>query len=112
MTGRTYFLTDALGSTIGLTDPTGAIRQQYSYDPYGNATQTDNSTGFTNPYQYTGREADNPGLYYYRARYYSPMMGQFISEDPLRFGAGQNNFYAYVGGGPIDYRDPTGKFIS
>jgi len=111
VTGRTYFLTDALGSTIGLTDPTGAIRQQYSYDPYGNATQTDNSTGFTNPYQYTGREADNPGLYYYRARYYSPMMGRFISEDPLGFGGGQNNFYAYVAGNPLSYRDPSGKLL-
>lgn len=52
--GRTYFLTDGLNSAIALTDSTGAIRQQYSYDPYGNVTASDTTTGFTNPYQYTG----------------------------------------------------------
>jgi RHS repeat-associated protein len=107
--GRTDLLTDALNSTIALTDSTGAITQQYSYDPYGNVTQSDTTSGFTNPYLYTGREADSTGLYYYRARYYSPTMGRFISEDPLAFGGGQNNFYAYAGGNPISARDPSGK---
>jgi RHS repeat-associated protein len=107
-TGRTYFLTDALNSTIALTDPTGAIREQYSYDPYGNVTPSDTTTGFTNPYQYTGREADTPGLYYYRARYYSPMMGGFISEDPAGFAGRQLSFYAYVNGDPLDRTDPLG----
>ncbi|ONA33550.1 hypothetical protein AQ878_20915 [Burkholderia pseudomallei] len=108
VTGRTYFLTDKLNSTIALTDPNGAIKQKYSYDPYGNVTPSDATTGFTNPYQYTGREADTAGLYYYRARYYSPMMGGFISEDPITFGSGQLSFYAYVGGNPLSYRDPFG----
>ncbi|CAJ5947090.1 RHS repeat-associated core domain protein [Burkholderia pseudomallei] len=108
VTGRTYFLTDALGSTIGLADTTGALREQYSYDPYGNVNLSDTTTGFTNPYQYTGREDDAPGLYYYRARYYSPTWGRFISEDPLGFGGEQNNFYTYVGGNPLRYRDPLG----
>jgi len=108
VTGREYFLTDMLSSTIALTDPNGAIRQQYSYDPYGNVTSSDTTTGFTNPYQYTGREADSPGLYYYRARYYSPMMGGFISEDPIGFRGGQLSFYAYVNGSPISYADPLG----
>ncbi|WP_240669021.1 RHS repeat-associated core domain-containing protein [Dyella sp. M7H15-1] len=101
-------MTDLLNSTIALTDPTGAIRQRYSYDPYGNVTPSDTTTGFTNPYQYTGREADSPGLYYYRARYYSPMMSGFISEDPITFGGGQLSFYAYVGGNPLSYIDLLG----
>jgi RHS repeat-associated protein len=104
--GRAYFLTDALNSTIALTSTTGAIQNTYSYDPYGNTSQS--GTGFTNPYQYTGREVDSPGLYYYRARYYSPMMGGFISEDPTWFAGGQNSFYAYAGGDPISGTDPTG----
>ncbi|MET3653896.1 RHS repeat-associated core domain-containing protein [Dyella japonica] len=108
VTGRTYFVTDAIGSTVGLTDQTGSIREQYSYDPYGNATLSDTSTGFTNPYQYTGREADSPGLSYYRARYYSPAMGGFISEDPLGFGGGQNSFYAYAHSNPVQRTDPMG----
>ncbi len=108
VTGRTYFLRDALGSTIALTDSTGAIREQYSYDPYGNTTSSDTTTGFTNPYQYTGREADASGLYYYRARYYSPPMGGFISEDPARSAGGQPSYYAYAGGDSIDYVDLLG----
>jgi RHS repeat-associated protein len=104
--GRAYFLSDALNSTIALTSSTGAIQNQYSYDPYGNVTAS-NAT-FTNPYQFMGREADAPGLYYYRARYYSPMMAGFISEDPIGFAGGQLSFYAYVGGDPLDYTDPYG----
>lgn len=108
VTGRTYLLTDLLNSTIALTDPNGAIKQQYSYDPYGNVTPSDTTTGFTNPYQYTGREADTAGLYYYRARYYSPVFPGFISEDPITFGGGQLSFYAYVAGNPLNNLDPYG----
>ena len=110
VTGRTYFLADAIGNTIGLTDTTGAIREKYSYDLYGNVTPSDTTTGFTNPYQFMGREADTAGLYYYRARYYSPMMAGFISEDPIRFGGGQLSFYAGFRGDPLDYTDPYGLF--
>ena len=112
VTGRTYFLSDLLNSTIALTDATGALKQQYSYDPYGNVRLSDTTTGFTNPYQYTGREADTAGLYYYRARYYSPMMAGFISEDPITFDGGQPSFYAYVGGDPINNSDSTGLFLT
>jgi RHS repeat-associated protein len=108
VTGRTYFLTDSLGSIIALTDAAGEIKEQYSYDSYGNVTLSDTTTGFTNPYQYTGREADTSALYYYRARYYSPQLPGFISEDPITFGGGQLSFYAYVAGDPLDYVDPHG----
>lgn len=110
VSGRTYLLADLLNSTIALTDPTGAIMQKYSYDPYGNVTPSDTTTGFTNPYQYTGREADIAGLYYYRARYYSPMMGGFISEDPIMFAGRQLSFYAYVAGNPLSGVDPYGLY--
>ena len=72
--------------------------------------QTQRATGSSNnPYQYTGRENDGTGLYYYRARYYSPMLKRFISEDPMGLAAGLNS-YAYAGGDPIDLRDPSGLF--
>ncbi|MBI4640627.1 MAG: RHS repeat-associated core domain-containing protein [Candidatus Tectomicrobia bacterium] len=52
---------------------------------------------FPNPYTYTSREYDaESGLYYYRARYYDPRSGRFLSEDPLRFLGGDLNLYAYV----------------
>ena len=44
-------------------------------------------------FQYAGRENDGNGLYYYRARYYSPRMGRFLSEDPIGFAGGQANLY-------------------
>lgn len=108
--GRAYFLTDAIGSTRGLSDAAGELVQRYDYTPYG---QTQASLGSSNnPYQYTGRELDESGLYHYRARYYHPGMGRFISEDPLGFGGGDVNLYAYVAGDPVSYNDPTGKFIN
>ncbi len=47
------------------------------------------------------------GLYLYRARYYSPTLQRFISEDPLGFGGGTNG-YAYVGNNPVSWIDPFG----
>jgi RHS repeat-associated protein len=103
--GRTYLLTDMLGSTRVLTNAAGAALQRYDYDPYGNTTQS--STAYTNPYQYTGRERDQTGLYYYRARYYQPAWVRFIAEDPLQLNAGPNS-YAYVEGNPVTLVDPLG----
>jgi RHS repeat-associated protein len=50
---------------------------------------------------FTGREYDpETGLYYYRARYYDPKIGRFVSQDPIGF-LGGNNFYAYVENNPV-----------
>ncbi|WP_167551839.1 RHS repeat-associated core domain-containing protein, partial [Xanthomonas axonopodis] len=103
--GRTYFLTDQLGSTRLLTNAAGSAVQRYEYDPYGTTTQS--STAYTNPYQYTGREKDSSGLYYYRGRYYRPQWGRFISEDPIGLSGGSNS-YLYVGGAPTIFIDPLG----
>ena len=46
---------------------------------------------------------------YYRARYYDPSLGRFTREDPLRFGAGDPNFYNYVDQNPVNYIDPSGR---
>jgi RHS repeat-associated protein len=48
-----------------------------------------------------------PQASYYRARYYDPSPGRFLSEDPARFGGGFD-FYAYVKNDPVDFTDPTG----
>ncbi|MGG2100806.1 RHS repeat-associated core domain-containing protein [Stenotrophomonas sp. NRRL B-14846] len=104
--GRAYYLTDHLGSTRGLTNGAGELLQRYDYTPYGQLQASAGSA--TNPYRYTGREQDESGLYYYRARYYSPDMGRFISEDSYGFASGDVNFYAYALGNPISYSDPSG----
>jgi len=103
--GNQTMLTDALGSVILATDATQATVSSYSYDAYGNTTQVGTND---NSQQYTGRENDATGLYYYRARYYSPAMGRFISQDPIGWAAGQTNGYGYVGGNPVGYTDPRG----
>lgn len=100
-----FYQQDALGSVIDLTDETGAIKTTYSYDPFGNTTVSGEISD--NPFQYTGRENDGTGLYYYRFRYYSPEFQRFISEDPIRFGGGIN-FFAYVKNNPIMSIDPFG----
>lgn len=98
-------LADGLGSTIALTDSTGTVQTQYTYEPFGNTAATGSANA--SPYQYTGRENDGTGLYYYRARYYSPIYQRFISEDPLGYRGGIN-FYAYAGNDPVDFADPLG----
>ena len=100
------FLTVALGAPIAVTDTAGTVQTEYTYEPFGKTTVTGASN--TNPYQYTGRENDGTGLYYYRARYYSPQLQRFISEDPMEFGSGDFNLYAYVVNNPLLYIDPFG----
>jgi len=103
-TGSFNYLTDALGSTVALIDSTGASVEQYSYGPYGMLSASGSSS---NSYTYTGRETDGLGIDFYRARYYNPTTGRFLSEDPIGFRGGINK-YAYVGGSPTNFIDPSG----
>src|SRR3972149_5130553 len=99
-------IADALGSTVAVTDISGSTVTEYTYDPFGATTAT--NPGFPNPFQFTGRENDGlAGLYYYRARYYHPVLQRFIAEDPLGVRGGVN-LYAYVRNRPTQYRDPWG----
>jgi RHS repeat-associated protein len=99
------YLTDALGSIIAQAKADGTIQNKYGYSPYGQVETDADDKG--NPHQYTGRENDKTGLYFYRARYYMPSCGRFISEDPIGTSGGLN-VYAYVSGNPITRRDPSG----
>jgi RHS repeat-associated protein len=103
------FLTDALGSPVLLADGSGSTLAQYSYEPFGNSTITSGSS--SNSYEYTGRENDGAGVYYYRARYYSPTLQRFVSEDPTEFSGGIN-FYAYALNNPLSFIDPTGLDVT
>jgi len=103
--GARSFLSDALGGTLALTDSTGTAQTSYTYEPFGNTTVSGTAT--TSSFAYTGRELDGTGLYFYRARYYNPLLGRFISEDPIGFRGGTNK-YAYVGDNGVNGIDPTG----
>ncbi|HEV2952461.1 MAG TPA: RHS repeat-associated core domain-containing protein [Candidatus Dormibacteraeota bacterium] len=105
-----YFLTDSLGSTLGLTGDAGtSIQTQYTYGPYGGATTT--GAANSNTHQFTGLESDGNWLQYSRARYYSPAEGRFISQDPLGQGGGDVNTYNYAANDPVDNTDPSGMFV-
>jgi len=101
-----YFHADGLGSVTSLSNAAGTIANTYTYDSFGKLTASTGS--LVNPFQYTARESDtDTGLYYYRARYYDPQTGRFLSEDPTGFAAGAD-FYSYGGNSPSNFVDPTG----
>jgi RHS repeat-associated protein len=122
-TDSTHYLGDALGSSVALTTAGGSVGTTYTYAPFGETTTAGPASA--NPFRFTGREDDGTGLYYYRARYYDPMRGRFVAEDPfvvaMRLAAldahmdsiGEvtalaTNGYEYAGGNPIVRLDPFG----
>jgi RHS repeat-associated protein len=101
-----YYEQDGLGSVTSLTSATGTVAQSYTYDSFGNTTNSSGS--LTNFFRYTGREFDTEtGLYYLRARYLDPTTGRFISEDPIGLGGGID-FYRYADNNPVIYTDLFG----
>ncbi|HEY1525241.1 MAG TPA: RHS repeat-associated core domain-containing protein [Candidatus Angelobacter sp.] len=102
-------LVDASGTVLALTDRSATVQSQYVFGAFGGTTSS--GTPNSNPYQYTGRENDSDGIYYYRARYYNPVFSRFISEDPLQFGSGMN-FYSYAKDDPTDFNDPFGLDVT
>jgi RHS repeat-associated protein len=101
-----YYEVDGLGSVTSLSNVAGALAQTYRYDSFGK--QTSSSGSLSSPFEYTARELDSEtGLYFYRARFYDPSPGRFLSEDPTEFEGGVN-FYSYVENSPLGSFDPWG----
>lgn len=109
-----YYHHNDLGNVTALTDPNGVVVERYSYDPYGGPRIFDGNGSLTekslvgNSFLFTGKFLDiETGFYYFRARYYSPQMGRFITRDPSGYTEGLN-LYQYVLSNPINRIDPTG----
>ena len=78
-------------------------------NPFGNKEA---QATFSQPFTFAGQFGvmeESDGLYYMRARYYDAKVGRFISEDPIGFGGGDVNLFAYVGNNPVNFSDPEGK---
>ena len=99
---RATLVPDNLGSVIGSQDSSSGALSKIGYLPYGKSAGA-------GPFGYTGQRVDpeTNGLYYYRARHYSPAWGRFLQADPTGYGGG-SHLYAYVGNDPLNLVDPFG----
>ena len=101
---RRYFFADHQGSVVAVSNSVGAKLEIDSYDPYGGP-----APGNSVRFQYTGQVSlPETGLYYYRARYYSPQLGRFMQTDPVGY-KDDLDLYTYVGNDPLDRTDPSGN---
>lgn len=103
-----YYTQDALQSVADLMDTSGKVVERYKYLAFGEPL-VESSAG--NPWFYTGLSYDKKAkLQFNRYRDYDPMMGRFITVDPINI-AGGLNLYTYVFNNPLKYSDPDGRDI-
>jgi RHS repeat-associated protein len=111
--GVRNYLTDALGSTLALTDGSGTVQTSYTYEPFGKVATSGGAT--SNSFAFTGRELDVTSFSFHRARYYDARLQRFLTEDPMGyFGHGTppldaTNRYSYARQNPVNFVDPDGR---
>ena len=110
-----YFVTDHLGTVHAVVDGSGTIVESYQFDAWGRVLGVFDGSGtplsqsaIGNRILWQGREYSwNTGLYYFRARFYDPITGRWLSNDPIGISGGLNQ-YVFCGDNPVNFRDPAG----
>jgi RHS repeat-associated protein len=114
-TNTYYALTDHLGSVHALVNSSGTVVESYRYDAWGKVLGVYDADGkplsesaVGNNYLWQGRWYSwETGLYYFRARWYDPVTGRWLSKDPIGISGGLNQ-YVFCRNNPVNRRDPLG----
>ncbi len=110
-----YFLTDRQGTVHGIADTNGNLVEQYRFDAFGRLEGVFDGSGKSlvqsaigNRLLFHGREYSwGTGLYFFRARWYDPISGRWLSNDPIGISGGLNQ-YVFCANNPVNFVDPTG----
>ncbi|MBQ7589898.1 MAG: RHS repeat-associated core domain-containing protein [Verrucomicrobia bacterium] len=109
-----YYIKDASNTVHVLVDEDGLIVEYYYYDAFGNLKIKNENyqwipkSNYGNRFLFQGREYDyDTALYYFRARWYEPETGRWLSPDPIGISGGLN-LYAFCGNDPVNFVDPMG----
>lgn len=109
--GKQLLHADALGSIVATSTETGDFKSEILYDAWGQPTTCEGASA--NKFAFTAHQADaETGLYYFKARYYDPETGRFLSEDPAEGEDGKPasyHRYLYAYANPLVYVDPDGR---
>lgn len=110
-----YYTRNDLYSVASLTNAAGAAVERYKYEAFGNRTiyAPDGVTiratsSYGDHIGFQGRDHDNTGLIYYRARMDDPNLGRFLERDPINNTPSVMNFYSFVSNDPTRFTDPSG----
>ena len=107
--GTNWYLTDHIGSVRGVVNSSGSVVARIGYDGFGRVV-SESGQSLGDRFRFTGREkVSTTGLYFYRARFYDPVLGRFLSSDPIGFAGDDYNLYRYAANNPISLTDPTGR---